>query len=190
MSPQSRSSTHSPDHSDTSDFNARRWYDTDPVLLEVINFMELAPIQAERYAQRLIQGVEKHVARDMLMQVYDNIKVEAGRQNRWYDSNRVLSVAIELLRIMPPDAQRVAAMQFIESIQEDETAYSILKASFAKTEEALATLNEEDEAAISSALQGARETANTAKRGAQPAVKKRTAASTAPHNPNNSTTRQ
>jgi hypothetical protein len=149
--------------------NVRRWYDTDPVLLEVINFMELAPIQAERYAQRLISGVERHVSKDMLKQVYDNIKADSAQSNRWYDDNRTLSLAIELLRIMPRDAQRLAALQFIEATQEDETTYSILKASFAQADLDLSYLEEDvdDETLYSPYTEPAKEL-KSAKAGALP----------------------
>jgi hypothetical protein len=149
--------------------NVRRWYDTDPVLLEVINFMELAPIQAERYAQRLITGVERHVSKDMLKQVYDNIKADSAQSNRWYDDNRTLSLAIELLRIMPRDAQRLAALQFIEATQEDETTYAILKASFARVDLDLSYLEEDvDDETLYNPYVEPSKALNSAKAGALP----------------------
>jgi hypothetical protein len=121
----------------------RRWYDTDPVLLEVLNFMELAPKSAEAYAQKLISGVEKATSKEALNNML--LLADTGKhpKNRWYDAYPVLSKAIELLKMMPHDAQRVAAMQFIESTRSDQATYTILKETFAVADMDLTFLDED-----------------------------------------------
>jgi hypothetical protein len=127
----------------------RRWYDTDPVLLEVLNFMELAPKQAERYAQNLIAGVEKNAPAKALQDVYASFENPNRPKNRWYDENPTLFKAIELLKMMPPETQRLAAMQFIEATKSDPITYAILKESFAVSELDLSYLDEDyDEATL------------------------------------------
>jgi hypothetical protein len=127
----------------------RRWYDTDPVLLEVLNFMELAPKQAERYAQNLMAGVEKNAPAKALQDVYASFENPNRPKNRWYDENPTLFKAIELLKMMPPETQRLAAMQFIEATKSDPITYAILKESFAVSELDLSYLDEDyDEATL------------------------------------------
>ncbi|XVJ52059.1 MAG: hypothetical protein HEQ32_08320 [Vampirovibrio sp.] len=129
--------------SSNSNTRVRRWYDTDPVLLEVLNFMELAPKAAEAYAKALITGVEQQAPAEALKDVYDKIADPIRPKKRWYDSSPVLSKAIELLKIMPPDAQRMAALQFIEATKADPITYAILKESFAMSELDLSYLDED-----------------------------------------------
>ena len=37
--------------------------------------------------------------------------------NRWYDDDPVVSKAVELLRVVPPEAQRQAAMKFLDAMK-------------------------------------------------------------------------
>ena len=110
----------------------RRWYDTDPILLEVINLMALAKEEAKTYASKLIKGVEAQVAPEVLAQVTVRLADPNRPQNRWYDKEPVLAKAMELLQLMPPEAQRVAALQFIDALKAKQSpvAYGILKEVF------------------------------------------------------------
>lgn len=110
----------------------RRWYDTDPILLEVINLMALAKEEAKTYASKLIKGVEAQVAPEVLAQVTARLENPNRPQNRWYDKEPVLEKAMELLQLMPPEAQRVAALQFIDALKAKQSpaAYGILKEVF------------------------------------------------------------
>ena len=115
----------------------QRWYDADPLLLEVLNLMALAPQAAVTYAQRLIDGVEAKVENGLLQELYAKIEAPDYPKNRWYDSEPALRKALELLRLMPPEAQRVAAHQFIDALEADQgVSYRILKATFAAADEA------------------------------------------------------
>jgi hypothetical protein len=126
----------------------RRWYDTDPILLEVINLMALAKTEAITYATKLIKGVEAQVAPEVLAQVTSRLADPNRPQNRWYDKEPVLAKAMELLQLMPPEAQRVAALQFIDALKAKQSpaAYGILKEVFnladAEAEETDLTLEE------------------------------------------------
>jgi hypothetical protein len=110
----------------------RRWYDTDPILLEVINLMALAKEEAKTYATKLIQGVEAQVPPEALAQVTARLADPNRPQNRWYDKEPVLAKAMELLQLMPPEAQRVAALQFIDALKAKQSpaAYAILRETF------------------------------------------------------------
>ena len=110
----------------------RRWYDTDPILLEVINLMALAKEEAKTYATKLINGVEAQVAPEVLAKVVARLEDPNRPQNRWYDKEPVLAKAMELLQLMPPEAQRVAALQFIDALKAKQSpvAYGILKEVF------------------------------------------------------------
>jgi|GEM_PF-2470965 len=121
----------------------RRWYDTDPVLLEVLNFMELAPKAAEAYAEKLVSGVEKNAPKEALDNLLSTLSDPDRPKNRWYDAHPTLSKAIEILKLMPHDAQRVAAMQFIESTRSDHATYAILKETFAVADMDLSFLDED-----------------------------------------------
>ena len=38
--------------------------------------------------------------------------------NRWYDKDPVISKTVEILRIVPPEAQKICAQNFIRSLKE------------------------------------------------------------------------
>jgi hypothetical protein len=128
----------------------RRWYDTDPILLEVINLMALAKDEAKTYATKLIKGVEAQVAPEVLAKVTARLEDPNCPQNRWYDREPVLAKAMELLQLMPPEAQRVAALQFIDALKakQSSAAYGILKEvfNFADAQAEDAELKKEEEA--------------------------------------------
>ena len=120
------------DNNQSTNQKVRRWYDTDPILLEVINLMALAKEEAKTYATKLIKGVEAQVSPEVLAQVTARLENPNRPQNRWYDKEPVLAKAMELLQLMPPEAQRVAALQFIDALKAKQSpvAYGILKEVF------------------------------------------------------------
>ena len=95
---------------------ARRWYDHDPVLIEVLdllrNFQEDVRVQAEVF----IEKIEAAVGKDILDEFYERSKPKQFG-NRWYDKDPSVSKAVELLRVVPPEAQRQAAMKFLEAMK-------------------------------------------------------------------------
>ena len=38
--------------------------------------------------------------------------------NRWYDKDPVISKTVEILRIVPPEAQKICAQNFIRTLKE------------------------------------------------------------------------
>lgn len=116
----------------SSTHNAHRWYDKDPILLEVVGLMSMAPDAAKRYAQALIKGVESKVDASLLAPMYAKLDDPNRPKNRWYDQEPVLVKALELLRLLPHEAQRTVALQMIESLKAEQgTAYTILMETFA-----------------------------------------------------------
>ena len=71
--------------------NYKRWYDHDPVLLEVINLLQ-------NYQQEL--------------------KSQAEICNRWYDKDPIISRTVELLRVVPPDVQKATAQSFLKALSD------------------------------------------------------------------------
>lgn len=94
----------------------KRWYDHDPVLLEVLDLLRSFKTDVRAQAEVFLQKIESQVGKEALEQFY---QVSRPKQfgNRWYDEDPVVSRAVELLRVVPPDAQRRAAMRFLESMK-------------------------------------------------------------------------
>ena len=42
----------------------------------------------------------------------------SNQQRRWYDKDPVISKTVEILRIVPPEAQRICAQNFIKTLKE------------------------------------------------------------------------
>ena len=97
-------------------YQYKRWYDHDPVLLEVIellrNYQDELMVQAEIFLKK----IEEKVSKETIDSFYEMVKPING--NRWYDRNPVISKTVELLRVVPPDVQKQAAENFISSLKE------------------------------------------------------------------------
>lgn len=94
----------------------KRWYDHDPLLLEVVellkNYQEELKVQAEIFLQK----IEEKVSRDAIEKFYELVKPVNG--NRWYDHDPIISRTVELLRVVPPDVQKACAERFISTLNE------------------------------------------------------------------------
>lgn len=99
-----------------SDRGYQRWYDHDPVLLEVLDLLRSFKSDVRDQAQQFLEKIESQVGKETLEEFYE-ISRPKKFGNRWYDKDPVVSRAVELLRVVPPDAQRKAAMKFIESVK-------------------------------------------------------------------------
>ena len=42
----------------------------------------------------------------------------SNQHRRWYDKDPVISKTVEILRIVPPEAQRICAQNFIKTLKE------------------------------------------------------------------------
>ncbi len=94
----------------------KRWYDYDSELLKLINLLKDYQDELRQQAELFLQQIEKKVSRVALDKFYAQAKQLNGG-NRWYDNDPVISKTIELLRIIPQDTQRAAAIKFIEELK-------------------------------------------------------------------------
>lgn len=94
----------------------RRWYDYDPVLLEVINLLQNYQTELKSQAEIFLQEIEKKVSKEAVDKFYEMVKPKIG--NRWYDKDPVISRTVELLRVVPPDVQKAAAKSFLKALED------------------------------------------------------------------------
>jgi len=94
----------------------KRWYDHDPVLLEVIELLRNYQDELMTQAEIFLKKIEEKVSKETIDSFYEMVKPING--SRWYDKNPVISKTVELLRVVPPDVQKQAAENFIHSLQE------------------------------------------------------------------------
>ena len=94
----------------------KRWYDYDPLLLQVVELLREYPEELKSQAEIFLKKVEERVSKDAIDRFYSIVKPMI-KGNRWYDHDPVLSLTIELLRVVPRDIQRQAANNFIQILQ-------------------------------------------------------------------------
>lgn len=94
----------------------KRWYDHDPVLLEVINLLKDYQDELLAQAELFLKKIEEKVSKEVIDSFYETVKPVNGK--RWYDKNPIISKTVELLRVVPPDVQKQAAQNFIKALQE------------------------------------------------------------------------
>ena len=94
----------------------RRCYDYDPLLLQVVELLREYPDELKSQAEIFLKKVEERVSKDAIDRFYSIVKPMI-KGNRWYDHDPVLSLTIELLRVVPRDIQRQAANNFIQILQ-------------------------------------------------------------------------
>jgi hypothetical protein len=94
----------------------KRWYDQDPLLMEVMEMLKHYQNDLEKQAEIFLSRIEAQVGKETIDSYYESIK-PLIKGNRWYDYNPVLSKTIELLRIIPPEVQRKAAQTFIDNLK-------------------------------------------------------------------------
>ena len=93
----------------------KRWYDHDPVLLEVINLLKDYQVELRAQAEIFLKKIEERVSRSTVENFYEKVKPINGK--RWYDKDPVISKTVELLRIVPPDMQQKAAKNFLKTLE-------------------------------------------------------------------------
>ncbi|HNW25602.1 MAG TPA: hypothetical protein PLG15_00345 [Candidatus Gastranaerophilaceae bacterium] len=94
----------------------KRWYDHDPLLLEVIELLRNYQEELKAQAEVFLKKIEEKVSKDAIDRFYMLVKPVNG--NRWYDHDPVISKTVELLRVVPPDVQKSCAKHFIDSLKE------------------------------------------------------------------------
>lgn len=95
----------------------KRWYDYDPLLLEIINLLKDYQTELHAQAKVFLQKVEEQVSKEALDRFYEMVKPYDG--NRWYDKDPIISKTVELLRVVPQKIQKQAADSFIKALREN-----------------------------------------------------------------------
>jgi hypothetical protein len=98
----------------------RRWYDSDPILKEALELLSLSTDDTKDKAADFMLKLQEQVAADVIERVYETIQQYGDDGNRWYDSDPVMMRAIELLRVAPPNVQRVAAKKLLKALSESD----------------------------------------------------------------------
>jgi len=101
----------------TEEKTYKRWYDYDPLLLQVVELLRDYPEELKAQAEIFLKKVEERVSKEAIDRFYSIVKPMI-KGNRWYDKDPVLSLTIELLRVVPRDIQRQAANNFIAILKE------------------------------------------------------------------------
>ena len=95
----------------------KRWYDHGPLLLEVIELLKNYQTELRAQAEIFLQKIEEKVSKETIDQFYAMVK-PVNANNRWYDKDPVISKTVEILRIVPPEAQKICAQNFIRTLKE------------------------------------------------------------------------
>lgn len=95
----------------------KRWYDHDPLLLEVIDLLRNYQTELKAQAEIFLQKIEEKVSKETIDKFYAMVK-PVNANNRWYDKDPVISKTVEILRIVPPEAQRLCAENFIKTLKD------------------------------------------------------------------------
>jgi hypothetical protein len=94
----------------------KRWYDYDPVLLQVINILRDYQTELRAQAEVFLKKIEERVSKEAIDKFYEMVKPTCG--NRWYDKDPVISKTVELLRVVPPEVQKSAAEHFLKTLRD------------------------------------------------------------------------
>ena len=94
----------------------KRWYDHDPLLLEVVELLRNYQDELRSQAEVFLLKLEEKVSKEAIDRFYEMVKPVNG--NRWYDQDPVISKTVELLRVVPPDVQKACAEHFIDALKE------------------------------------------------------------------------
>ena len=94
----------------------KRWYDHDPVLMEVVELLRNYQDELRAQAEIFLAKIEEKVSKETIDKFYEMVKPING--NRWYDKDPVISKTVELLRVVPPEVQKAAAENFIKTLED------------------------------------------------------------------------
>ncbi|MEM0951916.1 MAG: hypothetical protein AAGI66_07215 [Cyanobacteria bacterium P01_H01_bin.74] len=108
-----------------------RWYDHDPLLVELFEMLRAYPDALSGQATVFLDKIRLEVGEDHLNQLFEgqaplsHSTTDTGGK-RWYDGNKDLSQAIALLKLLPPEAQNRLAEQFILAMQRQGLTQKVL----------------------------------------------------------------
>ena len=72
----------------------KRWYDHDPVLMEVLDLLRNYQDELKAQAEVFLKKIEEKVSKETIDKFYEMVKPING--NRWYDKDPVISKTVEL----------------------------------------------------------------------------------------------
>ena len=98
----------------------RRLHDNDPILKEALELLKLQTDDKKSTAADFIISLQEQVAQDVIERIYEITQQFSGKGNRWYDSDPVMLKAIELLRVAPPQTQRIAALKLLLAMESND----------------------------------------------------------------------
>lgn len=104
--------------------NYKRWYDHDPNLMQILELLRNYQEELKGQAIIFLEKLEEKVSKETIDKFYDMVKPINGK--RWYDKDPIISKTVELLRIVPPDAQKAAADNFKKVLKEMGIDHEIL----------------------------------------------------------------
>jgi len=94
----------------------KRWYDHDPLLLEVVELLKNYQDELKSQAEIFLTKIEEKVSKEAIEKFYELVRPVNG--NRWYDQDPIISRTVELLRVVPPDVQKACAEHFINTLKD------------------------------------------------------------------------
>ncbi|MBO5948775.1 hypothetical protein J6Q66_08070 [bacterium] len=104
--------------------NYKRWYDHDPNLMQILELLRNYQEELKEQAVIFLEKLEEKVSKETIDKFYEMVKPINGK--RWYDKDPIISKTVELLRIVPPDAQKAAADNFKKVLKEMGIDHEIL----------------------------------------------------------------
>lgn len=105
----------------------KRWYDHDPLLIEVLEALRFFTDELHEQSQIFLDKIAAEVGPETVERFYDKVRQDLGDKfgRRWYDEDPVVSKAVELLRVAPPDVQRKAAESFLKGLKDQGITFSL-----------------------------------------------------------------
>lgn len=97
----------------------RRWYDHDPVLMELLSLLELFKHEIGEQARDFLAQVETALGPAAVRQASQAIEAYLLQRRRWYDDDIHLARSLELLKLLPPAQQRQLALSFLQTLRQD-----------------------------------------------------------------------
>ncbi len=94
----------------------KRWYDHDPVLIEVIDLLRNYQEELKSQAEFFLSKIEEKVSQETINRFYEMVR--PVNANRWYDKDPIISKTVELLRVVPPEIQKAAAESFLKTLED------------------------------------------------------------------------
>jgi hypothetical protein len=102
----------------------RRWYDHDPLLIEVLEMLRSYPEELHAQARFFLNKLEEAIGTETFEPVIEALAEQhserevQGKTARWYDEDVTVYQAVELLRLSTPEIQRQAARKFLDALKQ------------------------------------------------------------------------